>query len=83
MTSINALWTTLDTDIQQWLLRNPATMVLPRAFVNQVQSGTGETLDLDERGEHWLSPEEMLFLKAKRDGALAAAGGTDPRRQRA
>ncbi|MCU1632720.1 MAG: hypothetical protein JWM61_1372 [Micrococcaceae bacterium] len=69
MTSISALWFTLDTTVQQWLLDNPGTMVLPRTYVNRVEAGTGEVLCLDEHGEHWLSAEEMNFLKGKRSNA--------------
>ncbi|WP_104181802.1 hypothetical protein [Arthrobacter sp. B0490] len=76
MTSISALWTTLDTDIQQWLLHNPGTTFLPRTYVNQAQTGTGRTLSLNEHGEHRLSPEEMLFLKVKRGEVLTARSTT-------
>lgn len=72
MTSIDTLWTSLDPTVQQWLLENPGTMVLPRTYVNRIETGTGKHLRLDDHGEHWLSPEEMVFLKTKRGEASRA-----------
>ncbi|WP_247829054.1 hypothetical protein [Arthrobacter antioxidans] len=73
MTSISVLWPTLDSTVQQWLLQNPGATVLPRTYVNRIEAGTGECLSLNEHGEHWLSAEEMSFLKMKR----AASPSTD------
>ncbi|WP_052273962.1 hypothetical protein [Arthrobacter sp. L77] len=66
MTSISVLWPTLDSNVQQWILQNPGATVLPRTYVNRIEAGMGECLSLSEHGEHWLSPEEMHFLKMKR-----------------
>lgn len=72
MTSISALWATLDTTVQQWLLQNPGTMVLPRTHVNRVEAGAARALRLDDHGELWLSPDDMIFLKGKRNEARSA-----------
>ncbi len=74
MTCISVLWPTLDSNVQQWLLQNPGAMVLPRTYVNRVEAGMGECLSLNEHGEHWLSPEEIRFLKMKRSEATSADG---------
>lgn len=69
MTSISEIWALLDTDVQQWLLDNPGTRVVPRLYVNHVPAGgpeTGQCLRLDEHGDYWLTPEEMVFLTARR-----------------
>lgn len=74
MTSISEIWAMLDTDVQQWLLDNPGTHVLPRFYVNQVPAGgpgAGQCLRLDEHGDYWLTPEEMLFLTARRQERIA------------
>jgi hypothetical protein len=77
MTSISALWATLDTTVQQWLLQNPGTMVLPRTHVNRIEAGAVLTLRLDDHGELWLSPEDMMFLKGKRNEAQGAPVGQE------
>jgi hypothetical protein len=77
MTSISALWTSLDTTVQQWLLQNPGTMVLPRTYANRVEAA-GVSLHLDEHGEHWLSPEEMDFLRMQRGHVPAPVGEERP-----
>ncbi|AUZ88998.1 hypothetical protein CVO76_16115 [Arthrobacter agilis] len=79
MTSISSLWTTLDTTVQQWLLQNPGTMVLPRTYVNRIEAGAGQVLNLDEHGEYWLSPEDMLFLKATRSESPYSMRSPSPR----
>lgn len=69
MTSISEIWALLDTDVRQWLLDNPGTHVLPRLYVNHVPAGgpgAGQCLRLDEHGDYWLTPEEMAFLRARR-----------------
>jgi hypothetical protein len=66
MTSISIIWTRLDPTVQQWLLQNPGCVVLPRTMANRVTTGTGEELSVDEHGEHWFSPEDITFLKARR-----------------
>jgi hypothetical protein len=78
MTSISSLWTTLDPTVQQWLLQNPGTMVLPRTYVNQVQAGEGQVLGLDEHGEHWLSADDMIFLKNTREQAPRSVTSPSP-----
>ncbi len=70
MTTISDLWDSLDSAVQQWLLDNPATRMLPRLQVNQVPAGgaeTGQCLRLDEHGDYWLTPDEMMFVQAKRE----------------
>jgi hypothetical protein len=66
MTSISTLWPTLDPTVQQWLLQNPGTMMLPRTYVNMVAAGAGQVLHLDEHGEYRLSSADLLFLKQER-----------------
>ncbi len=77
MTSISILWTSLDPAVRQWLLQNPGTMVLPRTYANRVEAA-GASLHLDEHGEHWLSPEEMDFLRTQRRQAPAPGGKVRP-----
>lgn len=79
MTSISTLWETLDTTVQGWLLQNPGTMVLPRTYVNMVAAGTEQVLHLDEHGEYWLTPDDMLFMKARRNSSASSAASRIPR----
>ncbi|MHA7179081.1 hypothetical protein ACX80J_03085 [Arthrobacter sp. MDB2-24] len=77
MTSISSIWTRLDPTVQQWLLENPGCVVLPRTMANRTATGMAEELPVDEHGEHWLSPEDITFLKARRR-ALETGGSTGP-----
>ncbi|WP_191997125.1 hypothetical protein [Arthrobacter sedimenti] len=79
MTSISIIWDRLDPTVRQWLLQNPGSIVLPRTMANRV-TGAGEELRVDEHGEHWFSPEDITFLKARRramdaDESTASTGG--------
>lgn len=65
MNTLNTLWTKLDPAVQRWVLDNPGTLVLPRTIVNRVETTTGVTMSTDEHGEHWLSDDEIVFLKAR------------------
>jgi hypothetical protein len=76
MTNIGVLWAGLDPIVQQWLLRNPGTEVLPRTHVNRTAKATGQSLSVDEHGEHRFSLEEMDFMRARRRDAHGTA---DPR----
>ncbi|WP_051477015.1 hypothetical protein [Arthrobacter sp. Br18] len=78
MTSISALWTRLDPVVQQWLLRNPGTGVLPRTQVNRVEKATGHALSVDEHGEHWFSLADLVFLKARRHAASSRGNAFQP-----
>jgi hypothetical protein len=77
MTSISIIWPRLDPTVQEWLLQNPGCVVLPRTMANRVATGMDEELPVDEHGEHWFTPEDMAFLKARRR-ALDANGSTAP-----
>lgn len=78
MTSISTLWATLDSTVQQWLLQNPGTMVLPRTYVNMITMGAGEVLPLDQHGEYWLTQQDMIFLKETRSRLLHPATVPSP-----
>ncbi|MFJ6003797.1 hypothetical protein [Arthrobacter sp. NPDC092385] len=69
MTAISTIWTRIDPTVQQWILDNPGSIVLPRTLVNRVEATTGEALRIDQHGEYWFSEEELVFLKARRRAA--------------
>ncbi|MFC3299205.1 hypothetical protein FJV46_13255 [Arthrobacter agilis] len=78
MKTISTLWPTLDPAVRQWLLHNPGSLVLPRTLVNRVESTTGEVLSTDAHGEHRLTGDELVFLRARHRAEMLLGRSASP-----
>jgi hypothetical protein len=61
---IQQWWDRLDPGTQEWLLRNPGCVVLPRTLANAIQQAVGD-MEQNRHGEVQLTPADQDFLRAR------------------
>lgn len=66
-TIIEALWSKLDPQTQEWIRANPGTVILPRTVTKALARASGhhDSLEgVDRNGQLPLSPQDQAFIKA-------------------
>ncbi|MHC6232030.1 hypothetical protein ACX5I6_21080 [Arthrobacter sp. MMS24-T111] len=77
--SLSELWDRIDAETRQWLLDNPACVLVPNTITARIQETSDRQLDVDEHGQMILRREDLDFVREKGAGAGAAQISDDLR----